>query len=206
MRIMEVLQESLSKSFIDVRDCPDWVKVILSKEGIRKAVKLKVGEEVSTPSNWNEANMKILFFYNKGKVQQQAGAFTDSILSSNRKEQAVHEGIKLRFENPDQMILELNSYPKNATLYVHPDAMNKLLPDEKDDVTEDEEIVLVATRMWKNTYGKEKNLRFKNANRAKGITQERWDKAKENLIRNKYLTKSGAITTKGKNIARDKMM
>lgn len=206
MKIMEVLHESFSKSFIDVRDCPDWVKKVLSKEGLRRPVKLKVGVEVNTPSNWNEANHKILYLYNNGEVQKQSGAFTDSILSSNKKEQAVHNGIKVRFENPDQMILEVNTYPKGATLYVHPEAMNKFISQEKDDVSKDEETVLIATRMWKNTYGGQKNLRFKNAQRETGITQERWEKAKENLIKNKYLTKAGALTTKGRNIAGDKML
>lgn len=204
MKVIEVLRESASISHIDVKDAPDWVRRTL--KGFRKPIKLKIGAEVSTPSNWHEANKKVLFFYNKGRVERQDGAFSDSILFSDKKERAVHDGIKVRLENADQMLLETNTYPKTATLYVHPDAMNKMISHDKDEVPKDEEIVLIATRMWKNTYGGEKNLRFKNAKRSTGITQERWDKAKENLIKNKYLTKAGALTTKGRNIAGDKML
>ena len=85
------------------------------------------------------------------------------------------------------------------TIYLHPDNVTKLIPSEEG-VGGDEEIVLACSRSYKNSYGGETNLRFKEGNRQHGITQERWDIAKASLIEKKLLSKNGAVTNAGRNV------
>lgn len=66
-------------------------------------------------------------------------------------------------------------------------------------LTDDEKIVLAATRSYKSSYAGISNYRFSEANRTSGITIERWNTAKESLINKKFLNKAGAITTEGMN-------
>jgi hypothetical protein len=67
------------------------------------------------------------------------------------------------------------------------------------ELTEDEEIVLVATRSLKNTYGGETNIRFRRAREHTGIDLHRWETAKATLIARKLLNRAGAITVEGRN-------
>lgn len=85
---------------------------------------------------------------------------------------------------------------------VHPNDGPRLLPDnsEEDKLTEDERVVLTATRKWKNSYGGKTNVRFHEARRFVKITPERWDAAKASLIGRGCLNKSGAITMNGRNV------
>jgi hypothetical protein len=84
------------------------------------------------------------------------------------------------------------------TLIIPPEAAPKLLPP-KDDATDDELIVLKYTRSLKNTYSGQTNIRFTEASRDGGITQERWTAAQDTLKARKLLNKSGAITPAGRN-------
>lgn len=71
--------------------------------------------------------------------------------------------------------------------------------DRPADLTEDERTVLIATRSLKASYGGIKDFRFVEASRRRGITRDRWDAAKANLIARKFLNKMGAITVEGRN-------
>ena len=84
------------------------------------------------------------------------------------------------------------------TIYLHPDNAATLLPSPIT-LTQDEKIILCATRSFVSSYAGIKEYRFKEAKRTTGITWERWCATKDNLITNGFLTRSGAITTKGKN-------
>lgn len=84
------------------------------------------------------------------------------------------------------------------TIYLHPSEMPKRLKAETD-VTDDERIVLYATRSLKSSYAGVKNYRFHEARQNTGITSERWDTAKGALIGRKLLNKAGAITPAGRN-------
>ena len=85
------------------------------------------------------------------------------------------------------------------TLHLTPENSLKLIPDKSEELSEDEAIVLVSTSKYKNTYGGETNIRFREASRRVKITQERWDKALESLIEKKLLRKNGSITPYGRN-------
>lgn len=76
--------------------------------------------------------------------------------------------------------------------------INPMLPAPTE-LSEDERIVLVATRSYKSSYGGQKNYRFYTARQKTGITQDRWEAAKEKLIKDKMLDKRGAITVSGRN-------
>ena len=67
------------------------------------------------------------------------------------------------------------------------------------ELTKDEKTVLMATKGYKSSYGGEKNYRFKEANERTGITLERWEAAKQEMIKRKFLSANGAITVEGKN-------
>ena len=86
------------------------------------------------------------------------------------------------------------------TLMVHPDNAPKLLSEKSEnDLTKNELIVLVFSRSYKNSYGGQTNVRFKEAHRSKGITQEDWESAKRSLISKKLLNRAGALNNDGRN-------
>lgn len=74
------------------------------------------------------------------------------------------------------------------------------LSHEKQDLSQDEIIVLVATKSLKSSYAGISNYRFHEARNVTGITEERWDNAVEKLIERGFLNKNKAINARGKNI------
>ena len=68
------------------------------------------------------------------------------------------------------------------------------------DVTHDMRIVCEYSAALKSSYGGVKNVRFVEAARETGITQDRWDAAKAACIAAKLLNKAGAITPAGRNV------
>jgi hypothetical protein len=88
------------------------------------------------------------------------------------------------------------------TFYVHPNDAPNLLPAPAD-TTDDEKIVLAFTGSLKNTYGGQKDIRFREANSQYKITQERWTEAQDTLKERKLLNKAGSITPDGRNVNTD---
>jgi hypothetical protein len=84
------------------------------------------------------------------------------------------------------------------TFVLNPIAGTKFLPP-KTELSQDEAIVLVATRSLKSSYAGTKEYRFVEANRVTGITRAQWEVAKRNLIKRGMLNEAGAITPSGKN-------
>jgi hypothetical protein len=76
--------------------------------------------------------------------------------------------------------------------------VSKLLPPPAE-LSEDEQVVLVATCGLKSSYGGISNYRFHEARRHTGITPERYEAAKRSLIARKFLNKAGAVTPEGRN-------
>lgn len=90
---------------------------------------------------------------------------------------------------------------KYVTVYLHPDNVTPQLED-KPELSPKELACLVATRSLKNSYGGETELRFKECKRNGSIsTWEDWVAIRDGLINKGFLTKSGALTIKGKNAA-----
>lgn len=84
------------------------------------------------------------------------------------------------------------------TLILHPRNCAPLLPPAQD-VSADEGIVLTYTRQLKNTYSGRTNLRYIEAHEATGITEERWQAARDRCISRKLLNRAGSITPSGRN-------
>ena len=89
------------------------------------------------------------------------------------------------------------------TIYGNAENITPLLPPAEE-LSVDEDAVLFFTRSLKSSYAGVKNYRFVNARRETGITEERWEKAKADLIKRKLLNKAGAITPSGRNAVGDR--
>ena len=89
------------------------------------------------------------------------------------------------------------------TVYGNIENINPLLP-AKEELTTDEDAVLYFTRSLKSSYAGIKNYRHHEAQREMGITIERWEIAKTELIKKKLLNKRGAITPAGRNAVGDR--
>jgi hypothetical protein len=109
----------------------------------------------------------------------------------------VHENA---FKLPPGFVVVVHVIGRYEHVEIHTAAENvtPLLPAPTE-LTEDEEIVLVATRSLKAAYGGVGNYRFVEARRYTGIDLNRWETAKATLIARKLLNKAGAITVEGRN-------
>ena len=66
-------------------------------------------------------------------------------------------------------------------------------------LSRDQQIVLMYTATYKNSYSGRKDIRFAEAHQRLGITREAWDRAQVSLSINGFLTKQYAITPQGRN-------
>jgi len=85
------------------------------------------------------------------------------------------------------------------TIFANASDMTKFLPENENNLSEDEKTVLEFTSGLKSSYAGISNYRFKEAKECRGITLERWDAAKASLIQKKLLNKAGAINPDGRN-------
>lgn len=86
------------------------------------------------------------------------------------------------------------------TIHVHPANAPKRLAAPTEALSEDEKTVLVHITSLKSSYNGISNFRFHEANKKTGITLERWEAAKAQLITKKLLNKAGAVTGEGHNV------
>ena len=88
------------------------------------------------------------------------------------------------------------------TIYLRPENMTKMLVEATGPaLSEDERIVLIATRSFKSSYAGRSNNRFYEAKEATYITLAEWDAAQASLIEKGCLNKAGALTDAGRNNA-----
>ena len=83
-------------------------------------------------------------------------------------------------------------------IYLRPENLTPLLP-RAEEVSKEEKIVLEYTASLKNSYGGKTNIRYKEATRETGISQEAWEAAKSSLQAKGMLNSQGTITAKGRN-------
>lgn len=84
------------------------------------------------------------------------------------------------------------------TIHVHPDNAPKFIED-KPKITIEEKIVLYYTRSYKNTYGGQTNLRYREAVRNTSIPLGKWVEAIATLQEKGFLNKAAVITNEGRN-------
>jgi hypothetical protein len=85
------------------------------------------------------------------------------------------------------------------TIHVSPSNATPLLPTATDELTREERIVLSSTRSHKASYAGDSNIRFHEAQRVTGITQDSWTAAKASCQAKRLLNAAGALTIDGKN-------
>jgi hypothetical protein len=96
------------------------------------------------------------------------------------------------------VVVHVISRHDHIEIHTAADNVTRLLPAPVK-LTEDEEIVLVATRSLKPSYDGISNYRFHQARQYTGIDLHRYETAKSALIARKLLNKAGAITVEGRN-------
>lgn len=101
---------------------------------------------------------------------------------------------------PEGFVCVVHAECRSEHIEIHGPAANlsPLLPKTVE-LSDDEKTVLIATRSLKSSYAGIKDYRFQEANRARGITIQRWQLAKASLTQKGLLNKAGAITVEGKN-------
>ncbi len=100
------------------------------------------------------------------------------------------------------MVVHVTGRYEHIEIHSAADNVTRLLPAPTE-LTEDEEIVLVATRSLKPSYGGVSNYRFVRAKECAGIDLHRWEAARSALIARKLLNRAGAITVEGRNACPD---
>ena len=107
-------------------------------------------------------------------------------------------------ELPENVVLVEHSIfcgkDAGVTVFVNKNNLTKMLPAPTE-VTNNELIVLVATRSLKSSYGGISNYRFHEARQVTGINLSEWEAARNSCIIKGLLNKSGAITDNGRNVA-----
>lgn len=107
---------------------------------------------------------------------------------------------------PGQVVVEHSVFcgkDMGLTFHIRAEEVQQLIPHSPVDLSDDELIVLDATRSYVSSYNGDSNVRFNEARRYTGITASRWEAAKVSLIRRKLLDKRGAITPAGHNAVGD---
>ncbi len=184
-----------SKEFsIDIKDMPNWVKNILSTHKIKGNLSYEAVKEADIGGNWHDANVRTIYLYEKGKIKQVSGAGGVSP-NDSKEERLAKQGFKTVLV-PDRMVLVVNSYPKSAKLYVHPDAMGELLDDKIDaNLSAEELLALLATKQLKSSYRRDELSRF-------GV---KYDDHVAALKKKGLLSNSGGITTTGRNVIENEL-
>ena len=196
-RIDRILIDEGATKYVSPRDLPDWVRRILKDKGIGKDVEVEISDNVRTSGNWHDANVMDIFLYDKGKIANQHAIGGLSVNDTGREAQ-VKRGFETRLSK-DKMILITNTYPKGAKLYVHPDAFIKALEEPKQQLSNDEYMVLVITKGLKSSY-MGRPLRKDTAEEYKID----YDMVKNQLISKGLLNRNGAINKHGRNAILDK--
>jgi len=192
MRLANYLNESVM--WIAQRDLPNWVRPILKDHGYGKDVKIVVAEEADVPSKSFEYSVRTIYFYEKGKVGSVSG--TGSIHPLDNKASAIAKNDFKVALNRDRMVLTIDTHPKLAELFVHPDAMGGILPAPNDSELSNEELLcLLITRALKSSYRREEAKRY-------GIN---YDKMVLSLKAKGLVTTNGAINKEGKNLLIDRV-
>ena len=103
---------------------------------------------------------------------------------------------------PNGIVIVERSYfcgkDMGITIYANDVDLTPMLP-KPSDITENERIVLVATRSLKNSYAGQKHVRFHASKRQFGISREQWIEAQQTLISKGMLRKNKSITPDGQN-------
>ncbi|HXJ56442.1 MAG TPA: hypothetical protein VNU68_07230 [Verrucomicrobiae bacterium] len=98
------------------------------------------------------------------------------------------------------VVVERRYFRQYESIAIHaaPETVAPLLPPPSD-LSDDEKVVLAATKNFKSSYGGVSDYRYREAHRVSGITRESWAAAKMALTMKGMLSANGAITPEGRN-------
>lgn len=183
-------------------DKPDaFMKKIVAKTFSYTGKKIKVSNRIPRDlrSYWDGGSKTSFCFYNLATGETQ-------LVGSNHPFFEADKPSRLE-KLPEGFLLVSHDIfcgkDMGITIYANESDTAKMI-EAPQKVSLDEEIVLEATSSLKSSYGGVKNLRFVEARRYTGISEEDWNKAKMSLIQKKLLNKAGAITPKGRNTISDR--
>lgn len=190
--------------YITFKDLPPWAQTICKARDMRPAsIEVRVGAEHEIPPTWHDNDRRDLHAFTGEDVTTKAGAYYESLLNASPQEKAVWSGGKLRLLNANHMVLETHTYPKIARLYVHPEAMPAMLPASPE-LSWEERVVLTATAGLKSSYDGVSDYRRHEAMKLTGISSLLFDQARASCIGKGLLSKSKAITAKGRTALGDR--
>jgi hypothetical protein len=185
----------MQTTYIKPQDLPECIHRCFAYSG--KQVQLITASSVHLNNFWSGGSRS---WYKA--VELATGKVTEAHPdTANPFKPEEHVDVPLR---PGVVIVEMQQVSDRQYLKAHalPGDLAAALPAPVE-LTRDERIVLIATRSHKNSYGGEKNIRYREAHRYTGITSERWEAVKAALIQKGLLNKAGAITLEGKNAVGD---
>lgn len=185
-------------TFVAIKELPIDIQNIISSLYKGKSVKVYPCINFCCPTNWHDANIMKLTAYNATTKESKTitSGYYDNYVCFTTEEKAMYHGeLKSALPTDIWMILT-ETYPKSCSIYAHPDNISKLIAAETTDLSELEKKVLFITRSLISS------ARLEEARRL-GIPREVWLELQASLYKKGYLMRSGALTLKGKNIAKD---
>lgn len=189
--------------WVKPKEAPEWAQKIIQESGKRPvSIAVHVGNEPYIPGSLCDHHRVLLFPFDGIDVGIAKGTYGGMNPWSNVLENTVNRGFQTHFRTPLQGVLRNEHVSWDLYLPIgHPMVTRRL--KSGDDPTWEERVVLHATG-YKNSYGGEKNVRFTEARRGTGISQEAYDKAKTSCQAKGWLDKRGAITAVGKTVRGDR--
>lgn len=181
------------RTIIKTKELPIDIQVLLKSvcDFNKQEVKVEPTIDFACPGNWHDYNIQRMFVYNQvtGEHKGITAGNYDNHLSWNEQERAMYLGkITTKIPDPSIWIFVTDSYPKQCTVYCHPDAISKLVSAPKIELTEIQSKCLFYARALISSA------------RPKG---PKWTTAKAELYAMGLMRANGSLTTEGKNIAQD---
>jgi hypothetical protein len=167
-------------------------QVIKSHEGFNlQQVRVEAVVDFTAPRTYCDYNIMRVIGFNMttGNSKEISSGHYESCMNWTAEEKALYAGNVKAVLTPDVWFIVLDSYPKSrATVYCHPLAIAKAISPPAVELTPAQEHCLYLTRSL---------MSFA---RPKG---KAWDTAKAELYSLGLMTKGGALTIAGKNIAQN---
>lgn len=185
------------RTIIKTKELPVDIQVLLKTVCNFNKLEVKVEPTIdfTCPGNWHDYNVQRMFVYNQTTGEHKgitAGNY-DNHLSWNEQERAMYFGkMKTTIPDPSIWIFVTDTYPKQCTVYCHPDAISKLLPEPGPALSRRQQIVLYITRSLISSARLEEARRFK-------FTLAEWNTCKAELFKLGLMRSNGSLTTEGKN-------
>jgi hypothetical protein len=182
------------RSIVATKELPLRLAQEVQLRGI-KTVTVQIGTTVKIGGNWHDLNKITLVAVNTatGEVKTEEGWYGNVGMFGTAKETAINQGFEATLLDASSFIVEFDTYPKGATVYAHPDAVSKLLPAPVD-LTELQKKALYVIKSYTSPG------RYDEARRL-GMPRAVFEEVKQGLQTLGLLTKSGALTLAGKQVA-----